>query len=335
MSGTPTVVGGNATGKAVAQEYGLFGQDIPLPIQDVLHPLGFPLELATNSDDVLGAARESWQGFTPLFEEPVLRIHAVVDKKSRGPCPETVIHRARRHVVSMISDTANFAVCDLESAYSFCWFTPAAAANRPWLRYYYLDTVVYLCLWHKRLVRVHASCVARDGRGVLLCGPSGAGKSCLAYACARRGWTFITDEAISLLRGSEDLVVLGNPQCLRFRDTALELVPELRGRLAGPNAAGKMTIEVRARELTGVATASRCRAAAVVFLDRHGSGPAQLVPLAKEEAWRRLDQDLPVFDAPVHAEHQTWLRRLLEAGAYELHYCHPDSAVTALEALVR
>jgi len=310
-------------------------QGVALPHAAVFHPLGFPLELATNSEDVIAAARGNWQGLPGLFSEPVLRLEVGVDEESRGPCPETLAFRARRHLLTMISDRANFAVCDLERAFAFCWFSPATARNKAWLRYFYLDTIVYLILWHKCLTRIHASCVARDGRAILLCGPAGAGKSCLAYACARRGWTFVSDEATSLLRRSEDRLVLGKPREMRFRDSAVEILPELAGRPVARNFAGKMTIEVPTSELTGISTAVQCRAVAVVFLNRHSGGPARLVTLPFEESWRRLEQDLPLFDQEVHAQHRASLRHLLEAGAYELQYCGLEAAVAVLESLVR
>ena len=309
-------------------------QGVRLPLEAVFYPLGFALELATNSPDVMAAAEENWSGFAPAFEHPPIRLRIAVDEDNPGPCPESLIFRAQRHLLTMISDPANFAVCDLAGGFAFCWFTPATARNRAWLRYFYLDVVVYLILWHQRLTRIHASCVALNGRGLLLCGPSGAGKSCLAYACARRGWTFVSDEATSLVRGSPQRIVLGKPRHIHFRETAVEILPELNGRRTTRNFAGKTTIELSTAKMPGIRTAFQCRAAAVVFLAREESGPAYLVPVSKDEGWRRLEQDLPLFDQPVHEEHKASLRDLLETGVYELRYSGLDDAVRTLEELV-
>ena len=53
-------------------------------------------------------------------------------------------------------------------------------------------------------MRVHASCVAFDGRGVLLCGPSGAGKSDLALRAIEAGARLVADDVtvLSLREGS-------------------------------------------------------------------------------------------------------------------------------------
>ena len=41
---------------------------------------------------------------------------------------------------------------------------------------------------------MHASCVALDGRAVLICGPSGSGKSDLALQLIDRGFTLVADD---------------------------------------------------------------------------------------------------------------------------------------------
>jgi hypothetical protein len=245
-----------------------------------------------------------------------------------------MIFRAQGHLLAMVSDEANFAMCDLRERFAFCWISGATARKRDWFRYYYLDTIIQVILWQSHLTRVHASCVARNGRGVLLAGPSGAGKTCLAYACARNGWTFIADEACSLLRRSGERVVLGKPHQMHFRDTAVRILPELDGRLAARNPVGKMTIELHTGELPGITTGYQCRAQALVFLNRQADGPARLLPYSKDEAWRLLEQDLPWFEQPAHDEHKASLRNLIEAGVYELRYSDLDRAVKELDALV-
>ncbi|MBX3282276.1 MAG: HPr kinase/phosphatase C-terminal domain-containing protein [Acidobacteria bacterium] len=45
---------------------------------------------------------------------------------------------------------------------------------------------------------IHASCVAIDGRGVLICGESGSGKTRLLIELVRRGAKFLADDAVSV-----------------------------------------------------------------------------------------------------------------------------------------
>jgi hypothetical protein len=304
------------------------------PIKAELYPLGFALELRTNSPGVLEAAEEGWGGFPRLFAAPPLEVRIAVSDNHAAQCPAEITTLAQRHLMAILCDLENFAICDLAGRFVFGRVASATVRNRGWFRYYFFDSIVYLNLWATHLTRIHASCVARDGCGLLLCGDSGAGKSCLAYACARKGWTFISDEATSVLRRSEERIVLGKPHQMRFRESAIEILPELEGRVATLNPIGKMAIEVQTSEFAHVRTGFQCRANGVVFLNRRVSGPARLAPLPKEEAWCRLERDLPLFEQTVYEEHKASLRHLLDAGTFELCYSDLNSAVAELESLV-
>lgn len=48
------------------------------------------------------------------------------------------------------------------------------------------------------MIRVHASCVAIDGRGLLILGPSGTGKSDLALRLIDRGAILVGDDGIEI-----------------------------------------------------------------------------------------------------------------------------------------
>ncbi len=50
-------------------------------------------------------------------------------------------------------------------------------------------------------MQIHASCVARDGRGVLLLGPPGAGKSDLALRLIDRGFVLVADDRVEIADG--------------------------------------------------------------------------------------------------------------------------------------
>ncbi|MBZ5593832.1 MAG: hypothetical protein LAP39_16460 [Acidobacteriia bacterium] len=308
---------------------------VDLPCQTVLYPLGFRMDLATNSQEVIQSAEQDWAGFPSLFDDRTLEIRVAVSNDHQAPCPTSLIWRAQRHLLALESDRHNFAVCDLEKGFSFCWIVPATARNHDFLQSFLLRILVQAPLWQTHLTWIHAACVARNGRALLLCGASGAGKSCLAYACARRGWTFITDEVSSLVRNSKDRMVLGNPRYMHFRDTAAAILPELNGRLAARNAVGKMSLAVRPADLGTIDTAFQSQVAAVVFLDRQDGRPARLTPVSPADAFHGLDSDLPLFPEPLHDAHRAALRALVGGGAFELRYHDLDEAVSLLEPLTR
>jgi hypothetical protein len=306
---------------------------VDLPEETVLHPLGFRMQLSTNSVEVIRAAEEQWAEFPPLFHDRRIEIRVAVSDDEQAPCSTGLIWRAQGHLLALEADRYNFAVCDVEKGFSFCWLVPATARNHEFFRSHFLNILLQAPLWQTHLTWVHAACVARSGRAILLCGASGAGKTCLAYACARRGWTLITDEVSSLVRGSQERAVLGNPRYLHFRETAATIMPELNGRLATPNSVGKFSIEVRAAEL-GIETAFQGRVAAIVFLERRPDLPARLTPVSSADAFHGLECDLPFFPQPVYDAHLAALRHLVEGGAFELRYNHLDEAVSLLHSLV-
>jgi hypothetical protein len=224
-------------------------------------------------------------------------------------------------------------MCDFEKGFAFCRLTRAAAARRSWMRFHYLETIAYSTLAVLYLAPVHAACVARAGFGVLLAGASGAGKSSLALACARAGWTFLSDDASFVERGGDGLTLIGKPYQIRFRESAAELFPELRERLAHLRPNGRTAIEVRTADLPGVLTASQCRAGAIVFLERRGGGLAKLTAINPETALARCMEGSPTYGSRVRSAHEDALRRLAGMGAYELTYHSLEDAVRELDRL--
>ena len=58
---------------------------------------------------------------------------------------------------------------------------------------------------------LHASCVAMEGRAVLISGPSGAGKSDLALRLLDRGFTLVSDDRTILRKQGDKLIASAPP----------------------------------------------------------------------------------------------------------------------------
>lgn len=306
-----------------------------MPFRGTYYPLGFPVAIETNSQQILNAAAESWDLFQQAFVEPPVKIRVALAEDGAMERPPEPRFRAQEHLLSIVSDHANFAVCDYRSRFAFCWLTPGAVADPGWLRFYFLEAMVYTTLTQLYLTPVHAACVARDGRGVLLCGGPGAGKSCLAFACARRGWTFVSDDSSSLVRRKPGRVVLGRPHQMRFRDNAAGVLPELKGRRATHERNNKTSVEVCTADWPEIQTAVECRIDHVVFLRRKDSGAAKLTTVDAEEALRRILELTALYAPEVREEQEASLRNLLEVSAFELHYSDLGAAVEQLENLMK
>lgn len=304
----------------------------PLPHCAEFHPLGFPLRLSTNSLAVLDAAAESWNGYIRAFDRPPLEMRVLVHLDGPVPAQEPV-YRAQRNLFTIIGDSANFGICDLETGYCFCCITPAVA-RAPYFRNHLLDTMAFFTLDYLYITILHAGCVALNGRGVLLAGNAGAGKTCLAYACVKRGWTLISDDFAALLRDPGNNSVIGRPHRIRFRPESFDLFPELKTYASSITPFGKHLFDLRTGAIPNVRTAPCCRAEKIVFLDRCDSGPAELLPLDPAEALNCFVYDRPPWDAPVFDQHRENIQALVSRGVHTLQYSDFNGAIRLLEYLL-
>ena len=304
-----------------------------LPYTGRYYPYGFPVEIAADSREVLDAANESWGPHQQRFSRPPIRIH-VMTSEGGGELPPEPEFRAQRHLLTIISDQHNFTICDRLQAFGYCWVTRATLADPVFFRWHFLDAAIHILLEQTCCTAVHAACVAWEGSGVLLIGKSGMGKSTLAYACARRGWTFVTDDGSTLLWHRRDRAVAGEPHRFHFREEAAEVFPELRGLTVGRELGHKPTIEVRTAGLP-IRTAPECRVERIVFLDRRRGRSARMAPLGKEEARERLMGDTTLWEPEVQARRMEVIESVLEAPSFELRYGSHEDAVPLLERLVR
>jgi hypothetical protein len=331
---------GGAPGLARAQEASShrpdpIGCDFSLPLKGVFHPLGFTVEIATNSPEVLTAAEENWKSFDKVFSAPPVQLRIAVIESDADDCPPPPTCRGQRNLVMFVASPYDFAICDLTTGFASCWLSASTVGNGAYLRYHFLDAMALLLIEALYLTPIHAACVAFQGRGLLLCGDSGAGKSSLSFACARRGWTFVSDDASFLVRGGKQRVVVGNPYHLHFRESATELFADLSSHCPTTRINGEIAIELATANMPEILTSPQSRIDAVVFLDQQTSGPASLRPFSRERASLYLEQVICYGEQHLRDAQKSSLRDLLSAEVLELRYGNLDSAVGCLEALLR
>ncbi len=308
--------------------------NVPLPLRVIFYPLGFPVEIITNEQAVLDAANESWGHLRQRHTRPTLQFRIGIAKGGATDCPPAPVVRAQRHLLSIVADAHNQAICDLKGGFAFAWLNDATLKHKSYLRYHFIEAVTLLLLSTSYVTAIHAACVSWQGQGMLLCGDSGAGKSSLAYACACAGWTYTSDDGSYLLSDANPPRIIGNSHQIRFRPSAKKLFPELHGRGLTPRAEGKPSIEVRTNDLPGIVTADEAQIHHIIFLNRQSSSVAELVPFSKALASKLFHQSLyPVEE--IRQRQAASLQHLLIAEIYELRYCDLHHAVHRLELLAR
>jgi hypothetical protein len=304
-------------------------REVDLPFQRAYYPHGFRLDMASNSREVLDAAEENWGMYDPEYGDPPLTVRVLVQPGSElSPQP---VHRLQGHLYSAVASRENYALIDLDALFAYAWVTERTVADHAWFRWFYLDMLAGSTLAQRHCVPMHAACVERNGIGVLLWGPSGMGKSTLAYACARAGWTFVSDDSTVLPQNREDCMVTGKPHQARFREDVPRLFPELDGYATRARPTGKISIEVPMNALAGIRGAVRCEVQRMVFLDRGNSGGLERI--GAESALEQMMQNSYSYSLETQARHEKALRRLLRIPSYRLQYERLTDAVEALENL--
>jgi hypothetical protein len=246
---------------------------VPFQHRALLYPMGFPLEVETNSLQVIQALRRSWEMFPPQFEENPLRMSVgVMDSDKQEPVRTPAV-RSRLNLFSIVSDAGNFLTADFTSGCIFGWLTTGLVDDESFCRFHFLDMSVLTVLQQRYLAPIHGALVDRNGKGIAFCGNSAAGKSTIAYACARAGWTYVADDATYLLQNSPRPYAVGNSHVIHFRAGARELFPELRGHVPYTRPNGKFGMETYTRDLP-ITTAPGTTIEHIVFLNRiEGASP--------------------------------------------------------------
>jgi hypothetical protein len=288
----------------------------------------------TNSEEILCLFEQAWSSFERRFKTDTIEIDVLLTETEWTECPPAPVYRIMQPLLIGTADAQNYSVVDLERNRTNITVSRAALRHKRYLRHFFLDSAATSHISTRHATPVHAGCVALDGRGVLLCGDSGAGKSSLSYACARAGWSYVTDDCSFLLNGSGDRTVIGDSRRVRLRPSAADLFPEINGLKLTPRAAGKPSIEMETANLPQLTCSETAQADYMIFLNRRGGGPPTLQPYRKDVARYFMRRVLYGSTESLALRYET-IERMLEATVLELRYTDIGWAVDRLERLLR
>jgi hypothetical protein len=304
----------------------------PLELRSIFFPHGFPIEVRTNSYEVLHQYQAMWGRFEQMYATEPVRVDVQIVSTDKDICPPPVTFRIMVPFLIGTADADNYCVVDIERSHAKI-VVSQAALRHPLYAQYFFFAVPICCITTRYTTPVHAGCVSLHGRGVLLCGDSGAGKSTLSYACAREGWIYTSDDGCFVLDEGVGHRVTGNCHQIRFRPSATELFPELAGLEITPRAAGKPSIELATGPMQHIVSAQTAHIDHIITINRNWEGTPQLVEGDREALRRSMHKEL--FGSPeiLAMQHRT-IDRLLAREIYELRYSKLEDAIRLLRGLV-
>jgi hypothetical protein len=187
------------------------------------------------------------------------------------------------------------------------------------------------------LVPLHAACIGRGGRGLLLMGDSGAGKTTAALLGLLRGLDFLSEDSVFV--APDSLLATGVANFLHTRRDALRFVPASSAAMIRRSPiirrrSGVEKFEIDLRR-TGFRLAPRpLRIVASVFLTAQPAGDRSLVtPIRGTDLRARLRSTQPY--AANQAGWPRFSRRIASLPAFEVRRGkHPTYTVDALETIL-
>jgi hypothetical protein len=210
--------------------------------------------------------------------------------------------------------------------------------SRYHVRYELIEFAVFsLAQRVQGLMPLHAACLGRDGRGILLVGESGAGKSTAALHWLLQGLDFLSEDSVFVEPATLRATAIANFLHIR-RDALKHLSRSAAARIARSptirrrSGAQKLEIDLRRPEFR---LAPRpLRLVGCVFLTRDAARDRELLaPLGRADLAARWQASQPYA-----ASQPGWIsfrKRISRLPTFELRRgSHPRDAVEALQSLL-
>jgi hypothetical protein len=171
----------------------------------------------------------------------------------------------------------------------------------------------------QRRFPLHAGCVARGGRGLLLAGMSGSGKSTLTAALVTTGWDYLSDDMVLVVRKAGVSWAFGLSDEIDCSDGTAGMIPELRHLVGRPMLAGRDKHSVDVEKALGVLPVPACRPCALVLPKISGERKSVLKPVSASYALRELAPNVLLTQRAAAQAHLDALAELVrEVPCYSL-----------------
>jgi len=196
---------------------------------------------------------------------------------------------------------------------------PGAGAGSVLAAYLFFTIPLMEVMKRRGRFPLHAGCVARDGRGVLLAGTSGAGKSTLTAALVADGWDFLTDDMVFVTRQAGEMWACGFSDEIDCSDDTAAMFAQLRYLVGEPTLAGRGKHPVDVEQAFGVLPIPSCRPRALILPRISGERGSVLTEVPASHALRELAPNVLLTQPAATQAHLDMLADLVhEVPCYSL-----------------
>jgi hypothetical protein len=238
------------------------------------------------------------------------------------------------------TNSSNFVVVSAQERAALVAVSPPMARFSYHTRYELIEFAVFtLASRSQGLISLHAACVGRAGRGILLMGPSGSGKSTVTLQCLLQGFDFLSEDSVFV--APDTMLATGVPNFVHVRSDSLRWLKRTRDAVSIRNSpvirrrSGIRKFEVDLRRGHYRLAPAPLKIVAVVFLSPQSAGGRPLLePLPKARMLANLAHAQAY--ATNHPQWSTFSGSVSKLHAFELRRGrHPLEAVEVLRELLR
>lgn len=296
-------------------------KDAETPLCERYMVAGTVFSFSTNSEQLLEAARDSFLPVKPPLVSVDFSVRFWVDPadSAQPPWPKPYV-RGRDHLVFAGFDAGSSLLADLGARRVMGRFSTAMAADTTYWRTVIFPMLLSVLAGSVGLVELHACCVARDQRGLLLVGPSRSGKSTLAMALTEAGFRLLSDDRTFCSLKHDKLLAWGMLRPLKLRREAAAWFEEFRDREPSDVQNGELVFHCEPNLRFGRECFPECEPRILVFLERQQSSGFYMTRMRRSEARSRIEQDL-MAEAPEAVQKQAeTIDELLGLPCWRLQY---------------
>jgi hypothetical protein len=259
---------------------------------------GAMCRLTTNSEQLLAAARDTFFAIEPPEAAVDFSLRFWVEGSHNPPhswptpWPKPYL-RGLNHLVFAGFDAKSSMLADLHTRRVIGRFSTAMAGDTGYWKMVIFPMLLSIMAGSVGLVELHASCIAKDHRGLILAGPSRSGKSTLAMALTKSGFRLLSDDRTFCSLADERLQAWGLPRPLKLRREAGTWFGEFRDREPTDLQNGERVFHFEPTQRG----APKCEPKLLVFLDRQEQRGFSISSMDKSETRSRLEAEL-LAEAP-------------------------------------